>query len=253
MSSTIYIEENVPLFESIYGKGLISLGHLEAIDNMFLNIDLQNKTLIDIGSGIGGMAYHLARQYGCKVIGLEIHPWMTEYATTHAPENIKDNVKFISYAPNTSIPISDQSIHIACSKGVLTNVENKLALFQELYRILNHKGQIVFIDWLVPESSGPKYDRLRLGDMSFKETQASYKHILEKAGFNHLIFIDQSAEYLKYVNQLDKMYHSIEHQKQYAHIINASLREMLIQSNRDLKQSIESGQQYSMRILANKP
>ncbi len=62
MSDDIYIEVNVPIFEAIYGKGLISLGGFEAIDNMFLNIDLKNKTILDVGSGLGGMAYHLAEQ-----------------------------------------------------------------------------------------------------------------------------------------------------------------------------------------------
>jgi ubiquinone/menaquinone biosynthesis C-methylase UbiE len=174
VSDNIYVETNVPLFEAIYGKGLISLGGLEAIDDMFLDVALTGKTILDIGSGIGGMAYHLAAQYDCQVIGLEIHPWMAEYATNHAPSSIKNKLEFISYTPDGEIPIGAQSIDICCSKGVLTNVKGKLKLFQECYRILQHSGQIVFIDWLVPESAGPKYDRLRMGDMSFKETKSSY-------------------------------------------------------------------------------
>ncbi|MGE3319106.1 MAG: class I SAM-dependent methyltransferase [Candidatus Berkiella sp.] len=252
MSDDSYIEKNVPLFEAIYGKGLISLGGYQAIDNMFQNIDIKDKTILDIGSGIGGMAYHLAGQYHCHVIGLEIHQWMADYAMNNVPPLLKGALKFISYAPDGPLPVSDHSIDICCSKGVLTNVEKKLELFKELHRILKSNGQVVFIDWLVPEAAGSKYERLRLGDMSFKETPSRYSQILEKAGFNHTQFIDKSQEYLEYVNQLDVMYHSIEHKKSYANIISDTLRHELIQANNDLKQSIESGQQLSMLILAIK-
>jgi len=252
MSDDTYIEKNVPLFEAIYGKGLISLGGYQAIDNMFQNVELKDKTILDIGSGIGGMAYHLAEKYHCHVVGLEVRQWMADYAMKNAPKPLKSNLKFISYTPDGPIPVSDQSIDICCSKGVLTNVENKLTLFQECHRILNNKGQLVLIDWLVPETSGPKNERLRLGDMSFKETQSSYSQILEKAGFHQLQFIDKSQEYLKYVKQLDVMYHSTEHKKTFANIMSDTLRNELIQANDDLKGSIESGQQLSMLILANK-
>lgn len=252
MSDDSYVKKNVPLFEAIYGKGLISLGGYQAVDQMFFGLGLKDKQILDVGSGIGGMAYYLVEQYDCQVIGLEIRPWMADYAMTYAPQNIKNKLMFITYNPDGTIPISTQSIDLCYSKGVLTNVEKKLELFQEIHRILKNKGQIVFIDWLVPDATGPKYECLRLGDMSFKETQSSYTQLLKKSGFNNIKFIDKSKEYLEYVNQLDILYHSSEHRKTYASIISGSLRDDLIQSNIDLKKSIESGEQLSMLILADK-
>ena len=122
MSDDTYTEENVPLFEAIYGKGLISLGGFEAINNMFLDIDLKDKTILDVGSGIGGMAYHLAQKYHCQVVGLELREWMADYSRRHAPQEIRDHLQFTSYLPDGSIPLKDHSIDIVCSKGVLTNV-----------------------------------------------------------------------------------------------------------------------------------
>lgn len=252
MSKDTYVEENVPLFEAIYGKGLISLGGFQAINSMFEGLELRNKTLLDVGSGIGGMVYHLAEKYRCNAIGLEIQTWMADYAMRHAPQSIKNLVNFITYTPGGIIPVNDRSVDICCSKGVLTNVEDKLTLFRELYRILNQQGQIVLTDWLVPESIGPKNELLRLGDLSFKETPSSYSSILESAGFHHIQFIDKSQAYLEYVAELDALYHSVAHQKTFENIISDSLRHDLIQANKDLKKSIESGEQLSMRILANK-
>ena len=73
----IYKKENVALFEAIYGSGLISLGSLAAVDQMFQGMDLHKKHLLDIGFGLGGMAHYLAQKEEAFVTGLEVHPWMT--------------------------------------------------------------------------------------------------------------------------------------------------------------------------------
>ena len=63
MNDEIYTLKNVPLFEAMYGTGLISLGGYEAVDAMFKGIDLRSKKILDIGSGIGGMAHYLSKKY----------------------------------------------------------------------------------------------------------------------------------------------------------------------------------------------
>jgi len=53
MSNDVYTPENVPLFEAMYGPGLISLGGYEAIDQMVKDVGIKAKHLLDVGSGIG--------------------------------------------------------------------------------------------------------------------------------------------------------------------------------------------------------
>jgi phosphoethanolamine N-methyltransferase len=55
-----YRADNIPLFEALYGKHLISLGGLSAIDSMFADLPLHNKKALDIGFGLGGVAFYLA-------------------------------------------------------------------------------------------------------------------------------------------------------------------------------------------------
>lgn len=80
-----YKPENVSLFETLYGKSLLSLGGIDAIENMFSGIALQGLTALDVGFGLGGVAYYLAKTYGMKVSGVELYPWMVDYANQHAP------------------------------------------------------------------------------------------------------------------------------------------------------------------------
>ena len=150
MNQEIYTLENVPLFEAMYGSGLISLGGYEAIDQMVKGVDISTKQLLDVGSGIGGMAHYLAHKYNAIATGLEIHPWMAQYATSHTPETIKSRVNFITYNEEGLIPVHPRTFDVICSKGVLTNVFDKGQLFLDLHRVLKPSGQICLIDWIVP-------------------------------------------------------------------------------------------------------
>ena len=127
----MYQPENASLFEAIYGPGLISLGGYEAVRRMFTDMSLRGKTLLDIGSGIGGMAHYLAKEFGARVVGLEIHSWMTAYAKQTAPNEIQDQVRFVCYSGSEPIPVNSGSIDIVYSKGVLTNIADKKPLFEE--------------------------------------------------------------------------------------------------------------------------
>jgi phosphoethanolamine N-methyltransferase len=99
-----YQPDNVPLYEAIYGKNLISLGGLAAIDNMFSDLNIRSLKALDIGFGIGGVAFYLAEKYKMKVTGIEIHPWMEEYARTHIPTSLLNSLKFHTYN-NNEVPL----------------------------------------------------------------------------------------------------------------------------------------------------
>ncbi len=93
----IYQLKNVPQFEAIYGKGLISLGGYAAVNQMVDGLDLYQKDLLDIGFGIGGMAHYLASKFDARVTGLEVQSWMVDYATQVTPNQVKGQVDFLTY------------------------------------------------------------------------------------------------------------------------------------------------------------
>lgn len=250
MSSEIYAQKNVPLFEAMYGSGLISLGGFDAVDKMFSGLDLRGKKILDVGSGIGGMAHYLSKKYGAFVTGLDIYPWMAEYSMNQAPDEIKDRLNFICYNEDGTISLPSKKLDIIYSKGVLTNVEDKKSLFKELFRLLKPSGILCLVDWLVPETVGPKCERLFLGDLSFKETRSSYHHILEECGFHNIQFKNESALYLQYVKNIISQLKSEEHKRKFSEVIGSSLRENLIQSELNLKASIQAGEQFSFLIRA---
>jgi hypothetical protein len=53
-----YQLDNVPLFEAMYGENIISLGGVEAIDNLFFGLDINRLKALEIGFGLGGVAFY---------------------------------------------------------------------------------------------------------------------------------------------------------------------------------------------------
>ena len=245
----MYQPENIPIFEASYGKGLISLGGYNAVKRMFENVPLKGKVVLDIGSGIGGMAHFLAKTYQAKVIGLEILPWMVEYAKKTTPLETRGDEKFLWYSGSAPFPLEEHSIDIVCSKGVLTNISDKNSLLKEVHRILKISGSIVFIDWLITDPT-KKAEILPFGEPSYKETETSYKDILEKTGFDTILLKDVTDEYLQYVRELGNTLNSKEHKKVYAAIISDQLRMQLIMANDHLLNQIITGKQKSFLISA---
>lgn len=196
-SDAIYTLENAPLFEAIYGKNLISLGGLDAVDNMFSDIDLSGLKALDIGFGLGGVAFYLANKYQIEVTGVEIHNWMVEYAKAHAPRDIAHLLKFATYNEAGEIPFKSASFDLVYSKGVLNHVRDKDSLFREINRVLKKNGLFVIADWIyleanVTDNSSPLVN----------ETQETYRRVLEKTGFMAIDFRDDSKIFFGYVKKL---------------------------------------------------
>lgn len=250
-SDEIYRLEHVPIFEAMYGKGLISLGGYPAVERMFTDVDLHRKHLLDIGFGIGGIAHYLASTFDVQVTGVEIHPWMVDYATDSTLESAKERVRFLTYDEQGHIPLPPECIDLAYSKGVLTNVEDKRSQFQEVVRVLQPHGELCLIDWLAPADGVPTTELLfSTGELSHKETAASYREILAGCGFQQIEFQDVTPEYLTYVNELTDVLSAPEHIERYSDILSSEFRNHLLASNAKIVNAIESGEQLSCRIRA---
>jgi ubiquinone/menaquinone biosynthesis C-methylase UbiE len=192
----IYRPENVPLFDAIYGKNLISLGGLDAIDNMFSDIDLRGLKVLDIGFGLGGVVFYLAKKYQIGIAGVEVHNWMANYAESHAPKDILHLLEFAIYNQAGDIPFKAASFDLVYSKGVLNHVRDKNHLFRQINKVLKTDRLFVIADWIYPDTT--------IDDSSplVNETQGSYQQILEKTGFIDINFRDDSKVFLSYVKKL---------------------------------------------------
>lgn len=195
--------ENYCLFlEAAYGSCMMSEGGSQAIDRMLSKETLTNAKLLDIGFGLGGVAFHLAEQYNAYVAGVEINPWMVDEAKRRTPKPLNALIDFKEYHPEAALPFPDAYFDIVFSKGVLTHLRDKTTLFNESNRVLKPRGVFVIDDWLSPHKNQWGTRLKKMCEMEnltlYAETETSYKHLLTHAGFTSIDVREENINYYQY-------------------------------------------------------
>lgn len=206
MSDTVqmietYSESYCNFLEATYGKNMMSEGGEESIENMFAGIDLRHKTILDIGSGLGGPAFYLAEIHQAIVFGVDLSEWMVQQAHTRTPAALKDRVDFFTYLPPT-LPFDDNCFEIVYSKEVFVHVKDKEPLFKEILRVLKPNGLLVINDWLSPTQNcwGDNIAKMATEEnlLLYAETETSYKALLEASGFKDIKIRDENKNYVRF-------------------------------------------------------
>lgn len=237
-----YQPESVPLFEAIYGKNLISLGGLAAVDNMFADLNIRGLKALDLGFGLGGVAFYLAQQYAMNIAGIEVHSWMVQYAVAQTPEHLSHHLTFDTYNAKGELPYAAQTFDLVYSKGVLNHVADKASLFKQIHTVLKPDGLFVIADWIFPQTVIDTTAPLVC------ETKESYERVLREAGFGEISFRDDSQLFLGYAKELLNNLRS--HQE---FIVQKYGKELLLaiqKQHEELIEKIKQRQKIAARIVA---
>lgn len=239
-----YQPNNIPLYEAIYGKNLISLGGLEAIDNMFSDLNIRELKALDLGFGLGGVAFYLAEKYKMKITGIEIHPWMVKYAINNAPANLSNSLEFHTYTSDDNFPFNSEIFDLVYSKGVLNHVADKANLFKKVANVLKPNGLFVIADWIFPKTTIDSVVPLVC------ETKESYERVLVATGFSEINFRDDSKSFFTYARKLlNKLANNQDLIKQkYGEELFLTLQKQ----HEELIDKIQQHQKMATRIVAKK-
>lgn len=221
LSKTVLSNKYSPHFlrfiQLAYGtEGIISQGGFDSIDIMFSGIDLNGKTILDVGSGFGGVDVYLAQKYDVNIIGVDLEPFMIMYSDNLLAEqkgSLKGKVLFqILKEPTSLREFPDNAFDIVYCKEMLYHIplEMKQFYIDEMYRVLKPEGKIVIADWC--KSSPKPGDWLQL---SLTKGRKEFSHyimpqdltkILLKANFRHITFTDVSEDHITYTkDDIDRM------------------------------------------------
>lgn len=115
--------------------------------------DIHGKKCIDVGTGTGEIAFHVARTAGegSTVVGLDLTPAMLELAKKKEPEmNLPVKIDWVQ-GDALKLPYEDGSFDLVTSGYMLRNVTNILGAVSEMHRVLAPGGKVI-----VAELSKPK-------------------------------------------------------------------------------------------------
>lgn len=104
----------------------------------FINEDLRNKKLLDIGCGDGTDLLYFKNK-GAEVFGVDNSEGLLDIAGTKIN---KENIKIGSFG---TVPFKDGLFDIVTSKYALQTTDDVKPFFNESYRVLKNKGFLVFL------------------------------------------------------------------------------------------------------------
>ena len=193
-----YHDEMITMLELIWGEGYMAPGGAGNVDNLIGDYDAKGKHVLDFGCGIGGPAFHLARNYGARVTGIDIEAPLIERAKQRAElSGLGTQTDFQAVEPGP-LSFPDETFDVVMSSGAFTHIENKLGTFQDCYRVLKPGGLITAYDWMKSEGEYSQ-DMLywfKVEGLTFAmETPERHAEILAEAGFTDINIHDRSDWY----------------------------------------------------------
>ena len=110
----------------------------------------EGEIVVDLGSGAGLDALLATQQVGPtgRVIGIDMTDAMIEKARANAALIGATNVEFRK-GYLEEIPVEDASVDVVISNGVINLCPDKVAVWEEIYRILKPGGRVQISDIIV--------------------------------------------------------------------------------------------------------
>lgn len=195
-----YADEFINRLEILWGEGFLSPGGADEVKLVLKDIDLNNKSILDIGCGTGGVEVVLAGKFDIdRVTGIDVEPQLVERTQKLVDKkglSAKVKVELVDPGP---LDFANNEFDIVFSKDSMIHIPDKNAIFSEILRVLKPGGVFAASDWLVGENadSSPEWARVRnLSHLDFKVfTAAETELTMRQAGFEHVSTLDRNAWY----------------------------------------------------------
>ena len=210
-----YNDNFVHALELVWGDGFLSPGGADEVAKALEGVDIAGKSVLDVGSGVGGVDIALVRNHGAgSVLGIDVEQLVTGQAIARAErEGLSDRISYRKVVPGP-FPLEDASFDVVFSKDAMIHIPDKAALFAEVYRVLKPGGFFSGSDWMRgnEEPSTPEMIRwLEIVGLTFKlESQDQYTAALVAAGFENVTLVDR-RDWVKEVLRED--YENLAHNK----------------------------------------
>jgi arsenite methyltransferase len=161
-------------------------------------------SVLDIASGPGTSAFHLAESFGCKVTGVDLSEENVRLAAAEAQRRgLAEHISF-QLGDAERLPFGDDTFEAIICECAFCTFPYKSIAAEEIYRVLKSGGQLGLSDLTRSEQTIPGLEGLLswiacIGDALPVER---YSDILQQAGLQVLVVEDQSDALLEMVRQI---------------------------------------------------
>ena len=250
-----YDDALVAMLELIWGEGFLSPGGPEAVREIVAGLELEDKIVLDVGCGLGGVDIILAAEFGARVIGLDIEAPLIERARARIEAaGLAERVEPRLVEPGP-LPLDDAAVDVVFGKDSWIHIADKRGFFAEVFRVLRPGGVLAAGDWL--RSDAPYSDDMRyffeLEGLTYNmDTLEAYGAILGEIGFVDVSLTDTSAAYRakahdEYVRMKGPLYARM------GEVLGPEKQAHFVENWRMLTVVLDAGELRTGRLRARKP
>jgi len=109
-----------------------------------------DSTVLEIGCGSGAYALHVAREAGCRLVGVDSNAsGITNANRLAAERRLDQRVTFKHCDVSQGLPFDGEAFDAVFANDVLCHIPGRGSLLREMYRVLKENGHMLFSDALV--------------------------------------------------------------------------------------------------------
>src|SRR5439155_9032448 len=130
----LYPDRLIRMLEAVWGEGFLSPGGPEEVALVLKGVLVEGKSVLDIGSGAGGIDILLAEKFGVgHVTGIDVEDTVIATARRKVKDKgLETRVGFAKVAAGP-LPFPPSTFDIVFSKDSIVHIPDKLALAREVF------------------------------------------------------------------------------------------------------------------------
>lgn len=192
-----YATESILHYEAVFGKDFVSPGGYEMAFELIAKMNLApGMKVLDVGCGLGGSAFVMAREFGLQVDGIDLSKNMLAIA----------NEKLSNYGLTTQVRLKygdcldlDQSDYYDAvySRDVFLHIHDKARLFERLKNSLRSGGTLLFTDYCCGEKPWSDDFTAYVTERGYcLHTLPDYAELIKAAGFQRVDYQDLTDRFI---------------------------------------------------------
>ncbi|XP_059147708.1 uncharacterized protein LOC131935364 [Physella acuta] len=198
-----YSTRGILLYEKIYGRAFVSTGGLETTKEFVELLNLQKgQKVLDVGGGIGGSAFYMAKNYNVKVTIIDLSSNMTHIGLDRAQEvGVGPDQVVFEVADATRREYPAESFDVIYSRDVILHIADKLALFKKFFKFLKPGGKVLISDYCCSPDEHCEKFKAYVEQRGYNLlSPAAYGKVLEEAGFVNVRAEDRTQQFADSLN-----------------------------------------------------
>lgn len=196
LDSAQYQTETIRRYESVYGEDFVSPGGREMALELIRRLELEpDARVLDVGCGLGGSAFVMAREFALRVDGIDLSKNMLALAQRKLANHGMEALVNLRWGD--CLELEAKGIYDAVySRDVFLHIDDKQRLFTRLSRALRPGGRLLFTDYCCAEKPWSDDFSAYVEARGYcLHTIEAYVELIEGAGFEAVVAEDLSARF----------------------------------------------------------